>query len=169
MRIILSTDTIEAAPANCYPLDRLAFHYLWELVEFGTFKNGYARVQYANGAHGGYERVRWCLEDTEKAFNVPRGTLTARVWRMKLGENDRVLSAEQFVHARNAQDKAMTSDRRWKKVGGKSEFYFCSAKTACARFANSYRASNLELGAAVMWDKRKRGQYGVPSVCGTYG
>ena len=88
---------------------------------------------------------------------------------MKLGENDRVLSAEQFVHARNAQDKAMDSDPRWRKVGGKSEFYFCSAKTACARFANSYRARNLELGAVVMWDKRKRGQYGVPSVCGTYG
>ena len=168
MRIILSTDVIEAAPSNCYPIDRLAFHYLWELVEFGTFKNGYARVQYANGAHGGYERVRWCLADTEKAFNVPRGTLTARVWRMKLGENDRILSAEQFVHARNRQDKAMNSDPRWQDVGGKSEFYFCSAKTACARFANSYRASNLELGATVMWDKRKRKIWGVPSVCGTY-
>ena len=168
MRIILSTDTIEAAPSNCYPIDRLAFLYLWELVEFGTFKNGYARVQYANGAHGGYERVRWCLADTEKAFNVPRGTLTARVWRMKLGENDRILSAEQFVHARNRQDKAMNSDPRWQDVGGKSEFYFCSAKTACARFANSYRARNLELGATVMWDKRKRKIWGVPSVCGTY-
>ena len=168
MRIILSTDVIESAPANCYPIDRLAFHYLWELVEFRTFKNGYARVQYANGAHGGYERVRWCLADTEKAFGLTRGTLTARVWRMKLGENDRILSAEQFVHARNRQDKAMDSDPRWQDVGGKSEFYFCSAKTACARFANSYRARNLELGAAVMWGKRRRAQYGVPSVCGTY-
>ena len=168
MRIILSTDVIESAPANCYPIDRLAFHYLWELVEFRTFKNGYARVQYANGAHGGYERVRWCLADTEKAFGLTRGTLTARVWRMKLGENDRGLSAEQFVHARSRQDKAMDSDPRWQDVGGKSEFYFCSAKTACARFANSYRARNLELGAAVMWDKRKRKIWGVPSVCGTY-
>ena len=162
MRIILSTDVIESAPANCYPIDRLAFHYLWELVEFRTFKNGYARVQYANGAHGGYERVRWCLADTEKAFGLTRGTLTARVWRMKLGENDRVLSAEQFVHARNAQDKAMDSDPRWRKVGGKSEFYFCDAKTAMARFANSYRKSNLQIGEGIVAHKRAKGIHGCP-------
>jgi hypothetical protein len=169
MRIIKSTDKIELAPTNCYPVDGQAWHYLWELVEFGIFKNGYARMQYRGGEHGGFERVRWCLHDVEKAFDIPFGTLTAKVHRMKLGENDRVLSAEQFVHARNSDDKIMTSDKRWLKVGGKSEFYKCSAKTAFARFANSYRKRNLELGEAVMWKKRLRGQYGVPSLCGTYG
>ena len=89
MRLIKSTDRIEMAPTNCHPLDGLAFHYLWEL----------------NGAHGGYERVRWCLHDVEKAFDIPRGTLTAKVHRMRLGNNDEILSAEQFVHARNLSDK----------------------------------------------------------------
>ena len=90
MRLIKSTDRIEMAPTNCHPLDGLAFHYLWELVEFGIFKNGYAKVQYSCGAHGGYERVRWCLHDVEKAFGIPRGTLTAKVHRMRLGNNDEI-------------------------------------------------------------------------------
>tara|TARA_Y100001972_G_C7530434_1_gene267317 strand:+ start:237 stop:746 length:510 start_codon:yes stop_codon:yes gene_type:complete len=168
MRLIKSTDRIEMAPTNCHPLDGLAFHYLWELVEFGIFKNGYAKVQYSCGAHGGYERVRWCLHDVEKAFDIPRGTLTAKVHRMRLGNNDEILSAEQFVHARNLSDKIYTQDKRWRKVGGKTEFYDISKKQATARFANSYRKTNLKLGHDVMWQKRHKGQYGVPSTCGTY-
>ena len=150
------------------PIDGMAWHYVWELLEFGVFKNGYACHAYANGRHGGIERVTWCLGDVEQAFGYNRGELHARIWRMKLGDNEEILAAEQFVHAHAKDEKAMLHDARWLEVGGKSEFYFCSAKTACARFANSYRASNLKLGEAVMWDKRKRGQYGVPSVCGTY-
>lgn len=169
MRLIKSTDKIELAPVNCYPLDGLAWHYLWELVEFGIFKNGYARMQYRNGAHGGYERVRWCLHDVETAFDIKHGTLTAKVHRMRLGQNDEILSAEQFVHARNKADKIYTQDKRWLDVGGKTEFYNISAKQATARFANSYRKTNLVLGERVMWRKRLNGQYGVPSLCGTYG
>jgi hypothetical protein len=164
MILLKSTDKID----TIQPKDGFAWHYLWELVEFGVFKNGYAKHTYKSGKHGGYERVRWCLHDVEKAFDIDHGTLTARIHRMKMGENDRVLSAEQFVHARNAEDKIYTNDKRWLKVGGKSEFYSCSAKTAFARFANSYRKCNLELGNVVMWQKRHKGQYGVPSTCGLY-
>ena len=168
MRLIKSTDRIEMAPTNCHPLDGLAFHYLWELVEFGIFKNGYAKVQYSCGSHGGYERVRWCLHDVETAFDIQHGTLTAKVHRMRLGQNDEILSAEQFVHARNKADKIYTQDERWLDVGGKTEFYKITKKQATARFANSYRKTNLVLGERVMWRKRLNGQYGVPSLCGTY-
>lgn len=140
----------------------MAWHYVWELLEFGTFKNGYAKHRYADGTHGGIARVLWCLRDVEDAFGFERGSLHARVWRMKLGENDTVLAAEQFVHARNDGDKAMNYDKRWFQVGGKSEFYFCDAKTAMARFANSYRKRNLELGAQVVAFKRANGIHGVP-------
>ena len=81
---------------------------------------------------------------------------------MRLGENDEVLAAEQFVHARNRDDKAMLYDKRWLEVGGKSEFYFCDQKTALARFTNSYRKRNLELGAEIVAHKRDKKIHGVP-------
>tara|TARA_B100000424_G_scaffold184016_1_gene142656 strand:- start:510 stop:1016 length:507 start_codon:yes stop_codon:yes gene_type:complete len=158
MIILRSTDT---AP-EITPIDGMAWHYVWELLEFGTFKNGYACHAYSNGRHGGYERVMWCLRDVEDAFGYGRGELHARVWRMKLGENDEVLAAEQFVHARNRDDKAMLYDKRWLEVGGKSEFYFCDQKTALARFTNSYRKRNLELGAEIVAHKRDKKIHGVP-------
>ena len=96
------------------------------------------------------------------AFGYNRGELHARVWRMKLGDNEEILAAEQFVHARNKDDKAMLYDKRWLEVGGKSEFYFCSAKTAMARFTNSYRKSNLQIGEGIVAHKRAKGIHGVP-------
>ena len=83
-----------------------------------------------------------------RCFRLQSRELHARVWRMKLGDNEQVLAAEQFVHARNKDDKAMLPyDKRWLDVGGKSEFYFCSAKTAMARFtkpiANRFRLARV--------------------------
>ena len=71
MIILRSTDT---AP-EITPIDGMAWHYVWELLEFGTFKNGYACHAYSNGRHGGYERVMWCLRDVEDAFGYGRGEL----------------------------------------------------------------------------------------------
>ena len=51
--ILRSTDT---AP-EITPISGMAWHYVWELLEFGVFKNGYACHAYANGRHGGIERV----------------------------------------------------------------------------------------------------------------
>ena len=53
--ILRSTDT---AP-EITPISGMAWHYVWELLEFGVFKNGYACHAYANGRHGGIERVTW--------------------------------------------------------------------------------------------------------------
>ena len=163
--IIKSTDKTKTIE----PIEGVAFHYVWQLVEFDIIKNGFARHTYKGDLHGGIERVRWCLSDVEKAFDVPRGTLTAKVLAMRLRPWEMVLDAEQFVHARNSQDKIYTHDDRWLKVGGKTEFYSIKPKTAIARFANSYRATNRALGREVKIIKRLRGQYGVPSMCGTYG
>ena len=134
--ILRSTDT---AP-EITPISGMAWHYVWELLEFRVFKNGYACHAYANGRHGGIERVTWCLRDVEDAFGYNRGEL----------------------HARNKDDKAMLYDKRWLEVGGKSEFYFCSAKTAMARFTNSYRKSNLQIGEGIVAHKRAKGIHGVP-------
>ena len=158
--IIRSTDSIP----EITPISGMAWHYVWELLEFGVFKNGYARHAYKNGKHGGIERVRWCLQDCEDAFGYNRGELHARIWRMRLGDNETVLAAEQFVHSReaNREDKAMLYDKRWLDVGGKSEFYFCDQKTALTRYANSYRKTNLAIGAAVRDFKRANGIHGCP-------
>ena len=158
MMILRSTDK---AP-EITPISGMAWHYVWELLEFGVFKNGYACHAYANGCHGGIERVTWCLRDVEDAFGYNRGELHARVWRMKLGDNEKILAAEQFVHARSQEEKAMLYDKRWLEVGGKSEFYFCDAKTAMARFANSYRKSNLKIGKGIVAHKRAKGIHGCP-------
>ena len=144
------------------PISGMAWHYVWELLEFGVFKNGYACHAYANGCHGGIERVTWCLRDVEDAFGYNRGELHARVWRMQLGDNEEILAAEQFVHAHAKEEKAMLYDKRWLEVGGKSEFYFCDAKTAMARFANSYRKSNLQIGEGIVAHKRAKGIHGCP-------
>ena len=69
MILLKSTDKID----TIQPKDGFAWHYLWELVEFGVFKNGYAKHTYKSGKHGGYERVRWCLHDVEKAFDIDHG------------------------------------------------------------------------------------------------
>ena len=45
MIILRSTAT---AP-EITPIDGMAWHYVWELLEFGTFKNGYACHAYSNG------------------------------------------------------------------------------------------------------------------------
>jgi len=158
--IIRSTDSVPTIT----PISGMAWHYVWELLEFGVFKNGYASHAYSTGKHGGIERVRRCLADTETAFGYGHGELHARIWRMRLDDNETVLAAEQFVHSReaNQDDKAMLYDKRWLAVGGKSEFYFCDQKTALARFANSYRKTNLAIGGAVRDWKREKGIHGCP-------
>ena len=40
--IIRSTDSIP----EITPISGMAWHYVWELLEFGVFKNGYARHAY---------------------------------------------------------------------------------------------------------------------------
>ena len=75
--IIKSTDKTK----KIEPIEGVAFHYVWQLVEFDIIKNGFARHTYKGDLHGGIERVRWCLSDVEKAFDVPRGTLPRKSWR----------------------------------------------------------------------------------------
>ena len=158
-------------------ISMLAYMYVWELVgldlglSYNPIKIGFAKAVYKRGnayVHGGEGRVIGNLRDIEKAFGKPRGTLTALVHMFKLADWEDVLGAEQFVHARNANEKVMNildgtiEGVRWNRSGGKSEWYNMRLKTAIARARNSWRKTNIALGQGRVYTKRKRGEHGVP-------
>ena len=47
--IIKSTDKTK----KIEPIEGVAFHYVWQLVEFDIIKNGFARHTYKGDLHGG--------------------------------------------------------------------------------------------------------------------
>jgi hypothetical protein len=151
--------------------------YVWELVgkelglKYNPIKIGFAKAVYKRAnkyVHGGEGRIIGNLRDIERAFGMPSDTLEAYVHMFKLADWEDVLGAEQFVHARNADEKVMnildgTSDGKlWNRSGGKSEWYNMPLKTALGRARNSWRKSNIALGRGKVVDKRTKGEHGVP-------
>ena len=156
---------------------RLAYMYVWELVggelglDYNPIKIGFAKAVYKRGdkyVHGGEGRIIGNLRDIEKAFSKDRGELLAIVHMFKLANWEDVLGAEQFVHARNANEKVMnildgtSNGKLWNRSGGKSEWYNMPLKTALGRARNSWRKSNIALGRGTVLKKRSNGEHGVP-------
>tara|TARA_R100001244_G_scaffold32674_1_gene30852 strand:+ start:746 stop:1231 length:486 start_codon:yes stop_codon:yes gene_type:complete len=150
--------------------------YVWELVgldlglSYNPIKIGFAKAVYCRGnkyVHGGEGRIIGNLRDIEKAFNKPMGTFTALVHMFKLGDWEDVLGAEQFVHARNADEKVMNILNgekcvRWNRASGKTEWYNMRLITAISRARNSWRKTNIAIGQGTTLAKRKKGEHGVP-------
>jgi hypothetical protein len=140
-------------------------------LKYNPIKIGFAKAVYKRAnkyVHGGEGRIIGNLRDIERAFKMPFSTLTAWVHMFKLAKWEDVLGAEQFVHARNANEKVMTIldgtpyGKAWNLSGGKSEWYNMSLKTALARARNSWRKSNIALGRGKVLAKRSKGEHGVP-------
>ena len=176
LRVYQSTSKPEAKTESDYH-SRLAYMYVWELVgkelglKYNPIKIGFAKAVYKRAnkyVHGGEGRVIGNLRDIERAFGLPFNTLKAYVHMFKLADWEDVLGAEQFVHARNANEKVMnildgTSDGKlWNRSGGKSEWYNMPLKTALGRARNSWRKSNVNIGRELVGIKRNDGEHGVP-------
>ena len=176
LRVYQSTSKPEAKTESEYR-SRLAYMYVWELVgkelglKYNPIKIGFAKAVYKRAdkyVHGGEGRIIGNLRDIERAFGMPFDTLKAYVHMFKLADWEDVLGAEQFVHARNADEKVMnildgTSDGKlWNRSGGKSEWYNMPLKTALGRARNSWRKSNIALGRGKVLAKRTKGEHGVP-------
>ena len=176
MRIYKTTD--KATPATLEEYNSaLAYMYVWELeglaltLEHNPIKIGFAKAVYKRGknyVHGGEGRVIGNLRDIERSFSLPFGTLTAKVHMFKKADWEDVLGAEQFVHARNANEKVMnildgTEVKLWNRSGGKSEWYDMVGKTAMARARNSWRKTNVAIGRGITFGKRMKGMHGVPT------
>ena len=150
----------------------LQWMYVWQLIgldlpiERSPIKLGVARKVYKGGFHGGQSRIIGNLRDIERAFNVPRGTLSAKVHRFTEVSWESILASEQFVHSRNLGQKLINilqdSDLyKWNQHGGKTEWFDSSRKQMLARASNSRRASNVAIGLDIVKGKRKNNQHGV--------
>ena len=122
--------------------------------------------------HGGQSRIIGNLRDIEKAYEIPKGSIRGRVISLKLADWEDTLASEQFVHTnpKNLDNKIVnilardypTLQYAWMQHGGKTEWYNASIKTMVARFRNSWRKTNQEIGRAIMQGKREAGEHGVP-------
>ena len=164
-----------------YDEDR-AYNYLWELINLGDFvpafagfrifKDGFARYTYSNGWDGVESRIKQTLRDMERTLNLEFGVLKARIHWAKVGTFDETLSAEQFFHSRNFPSRIAGlfydhsrngKGKKGRAVGGVSEFYNMPENQAKARFANSWRESNLAKGLEIVQNKREKGIRGCPT------
>ena len=164
-----------------YDEDR-AYNYLWELINLGDFipaflgmrifKDGFARYTYSNGWNGVESRIKQTLRDMERTLNLDYGVLKARIIWAKVGTFDETLSAEQFFHSKNFPSRIAGlfydhsrngKGKKGRAVGGVSEFYNMPEITAKARFANSWRESNLAKGLEIVEKKRSGGIHGCPT------
>ena len=164
-----------------YSEDR-AYNYLWELLNLGDhvpafdgmriFKDGFARYTYSNGWDGVESRIKQTLRDMERTLHLDHGVLNARIHWAKVGTFDETLSAEQFFHSKNFPSRIAGlfydhsrngKGKKGRAVGGVSEFYNMPETTAKARFANSWRKSNLAKGLEIVEKKRSGGIHGCPT------
>ena len=163
--------------SNGSPYADLGYNYLWELVNLGDyvpafvgmsiFKDGFAKECYSGGFNGVQSRIINTLADMERSFSLGRGALIGRLHFAKLGTFDETLSAEQFFHSRYKQFRVTglfedLSVEGEKPVGGKSEFYNMTKKQMHARFANSWRVNNRQIGLGIVAHKRTSGIHGCP-------
>tara|TARA_A100001011_G_C13814866_1_gene636393 strand:+ start:59 stop:589 length:531 start_codon:yes stop_codon:yes gene_type:complete len=169
--ILYSTDQAEYIGTEDYNKP-IQWMYVWELIgldlpiERSPIKLGVAKKVYSGGFHGGQARIIGNLREIELAFGVPRGTFSAKVHRFTEGEWESILGSEQFVHTRNLEQKLINilqdSDlKKWKKHGGKTEWFDSTPKQMLARASNSRRASNIEIGKEVSQWKRSKDIHGV--------
>ena len=122
--------------------------------------------------HGAQSRIIGNLKDIERAYNCERGSIRGRIISLKLADWDDTLASEQYVHTnrKNLDNKIVnilardypTLQYAWMQHAGKTEWYNASIKTMVARFRNSWRKTNQEIGRAIMQGKRKAGEHGVP-------
>lgn len=175
------TSLTQPEKSNGSPFADLGYNYLWELLNLGDFvpafvgmeifKDGFAKECYSGGFNGVQSRIMNTLADMERSFSLERGVLVGRLHFAKLGTFDQTLSAEQFFHSRYKQFRVtgLFQDLRSKgekPVGGSSEFYNMNFRQAKARFANSWRQSNLDLGLDIVTHKRENGIHGCPIPLG---
>ena len=175
------TSLCSPATSDGSPYADLGYNYLWELVNLGDyvpafvgmsiFKDGFAKECYSGGFNGVQSRIINTLADMERSFSLERGLLVGRLHFAKLGTFDETLSAEQFFHSRYKLYRVtgLFQDLRTKgekPVGGSSEFYNMNKKQASARFANSWRKSNRNLGLDIVTHKRQTGIHGCPEPLG---
>lgn len=169
--ILFSTSEAENIGTEDYNKP-IQWMYVWELIgldlpiERSPIKLGVARKVYKGGFHGGQSRIITNLGHIERAFGVPRGTLSAKVHRFTEGDWESILGSEQFVHSRNLGQKLINilqdSDlKKWNKHGGKTEWFDSTPKQMLARASNSRRASNVEIGKEVSQWKRSKDIHGV--------
>ncbi len=163
------------------PFADLGYNYLWELTNLGVyvpafrgakiFKDGFAKECYSGGFNGVQSRIRNTLADMERSFSLADDSLIGRLHFAKLGTFDECLSAEQFFHSRYKPFRVtgLFQDLRSKgekPVGGSSEFYNMTKPEAAARFANSWRKSNMTIGQEIVDYKRENNIHGCPTPLG---
>jgi hypothetical protein len=151
----LDPETYQAARSS-----GMVWLYLWKLenldlpLDFNPIKLGIARHAYSTGQWGWLARITGCVRDVEKAFQLERGTLTAKVLALKLAAEEDIYNAERYVHfhaTHNADNKVnvrLPKDlaATWRKVAGQSEFYDASERSMLGRFYNSLRSVNRKIG-----------------------
>ena len=190
--IITSTSTPDLSCETEYN-SGLAWMYLWQLLDLDALpeplrepiKLGFAKHAYTKivkgeriYTHGAQSRIIGNLAEIERAYVLSAGSLRGRVIALKLDQWDDVLASEQFVHTnrKNLDNKIVnilardypTQQRAWMQHGGKTEWYNAPEKTMLARFRNSWRKTNQEIGRAVMQRKRDSGGHGVPVFAERY-
>jgi len=185
--ILKSTDRPELATEADYN-SGLAYMYVWQLLGLNELpepiqepiKLGFAQYAYKRGrkayTHGAQSRIIGNLREIEKAFNVDKGLLSARILSLTVGDWEDTLASEQYVHMneKHHDNKIInivardypTLIKAWNNHGGKTEWYALPKKTMLARMACSWRKNCQELGRTWTKYKRENGIHGVPEFHG---
>ena len=160
------------------PFDDFGFNYLWRLRGLGklvpafagmcVLKNGFAKYCRSGGFSGVEARIIETLRGIEKSFQLPAGSVNAEILALTTGTFDETLSSEQFFHKKNKPSRVAglfldLKAKGQKPVGGYSEFFSMSEKTAKAKFANAQRKDCQKIGLdTVIW-KRENNIHGCPT------
>jgi hypothetical protein len=129
-------------------------------------KIGVAKECRKNGNHyqiGAVQRAREVIRGWERAFNLPQGTIRARLYVIAVANTEGVYAAEQFLHTKNQGSdiwftpwiEAKAAEYGVKAPSGKTEFYLSKFSSLYGKFLNCQRAVNKNAG----WETIKANNY----------